>query len=437
VELNLSFGSMNRRTFLLLVSLPLTSAFGGEQLPETEGRLSLVRVTQTVLADNPSLKAARAKWEMMRARVPQAAAWDDPMAGVDFERFGTTRFDTYTGAEYMLSQRIPIAGKNRSRARAAQAEALATLAELRRKELDLVMRTRAAFFQLANAAAQLEVNRRDKSLLEQFAEISRANYEVGTQTTTDVLTAETDLLRLSEDEMNLAREFSDAQTQLNVLMNRPARTPVGQPSELAVAAPRFSTAQLDQLALANRPELLQAAQRITAESEKLQVARREVIPEPTIRVEARHFKGSDRAVQEYDTGVFFEVPWVNWGKYRAQQREAQSNVEMSRRELEAAETETLGLLRDQLRKVQTLQHHVALYRDRLVPTARRTVEATRIGYEADKNTFLELISGQRSLREIEAAYHRHVAGYRTSLAELEALVGVDLGIFPRAARASK
>jgi outer membrane protein TolC len=39
--------------------------------------LSLNAVTASVFANNPAIKAARAKWESMKQRVPQAAAWDD------------------------------------------------------------------------------------------------------------------------------------------------------------------------------------------------------------------------------------------------------------------------------------------------------------------------------------------------------------------------
>jgi outer membrane protein TolC len=91
-----------------------------------------------------------------------------------------------------LSQKIPLAGKNRSRARAASAEALATLAEFRRQQLDVVAKVRTAYFRLLNAAEQIEVNRRNEALLLQFLEISRAKYEVGTQTQSSVLIAETD-----------------------------------------------------------------------------------------------------------------------------------------------------------------------------------------------------------------------------------------------------
>lgn len=92
-------------------------------------------VISAVLRANPTVKAARARWEMMKERVPQARAWDDPMAGVDVERMGTTQFDRYTDAEWMVSQSIPLSGKNLSRGRTALAEARAGFEEFRRAQL--------------------------------------------------------------------------------------------------------------------------------------------------------------------------------------------------------------------------------------------------------------------------------------------------------------
>ena len=414
--------------FLIQFSRAQDAASGEIRL--RQATLSLEETTRAAVANNAAIKASRAKWEMMKARIPQALAWEDPMAGVDVERSGTTRFNTYTNAEWMLSQRIPLAGKNRSRGRVATAEALATLQELRRQEFDVVAKVRAAFFRLANAVAQLEVNRRNESLLSQFLEISRAKYEVGTQTQASVLIAETDLVRLAEDRKNLERDLSDAQSQLNVLMNRPARAPLGQAGEVSLRRSRFEPAAMERLALENRPELQRGEQRVAAEQQRLALAKRDWIPEPQLRVEARSFKGNSQTFQEYDTGIFFNVPLGNWRKYSAQQREARSAIEMARRELENARAETLGLVREALKKVETFRHHVELFRDRLLPLATQTVEANQAAYEADKVGFLDLITAQRTQRDIESTYYRHLADYRTALAELEALIGVDLKIFP-------
>ncbi len=387
---------------------------------ETVSREEIIRIA---LNANPSVKAARARWEMMKERVPQARAWEDPMVGVDVERHGTTRFDRYTDTESMVSQSIPLSGKNLSRGRAAVAEARATYEEYRRAELDAVTRAKIAYSRLANAYAQLEINERNVGLLRQFADISRVKYEAGIQTQSDALIAQTDLLRLGETRANFQRERSDQESMLNQLMNRPANAPAARPRTLTFRRRDFSFAELQAKALTRRPEVTSAQEKIAAERARVELARREWIPDPRIRVEARQFEDSSRAFNEYDTGVFFSVPWGNFRKYSAGVREARKSLENAENEAEAVRTETAGLIRDQLRKIETAARNHELFRDQIMPLADQATAATRAGYESDKSGFLELITAQRSYREVEATAADYLAQYEIAVAELDAIVG--------------
>lgn len=375
------------------------------------------------LAANPKLKAAAAKWAAMKERVPQAKAWEDPMVGVDFERMGTTRFDTYSGAEWMIAQKLPLAGKNLSGARAAEAEARAAWEEVRRVRLDVAAKVRAACYRLANAHAQLAINAQNGKLIGKALEIGNAKLSVGKSAQADVLAIDVELQKLAVERESLEQALSDQQTALNVLLNRPAGMPVGQPAALAFRPLASTASALEGRILAQRPEIAAMEQRIKAEEARLQRARREWIPEPQVRVEARHFRGSSETFTEYDTGIFFSIPWANPGKYSAGVREAQQMVEAARRELEAERTAAVGLLRDQLRKIATLRRQYELSRDKLVPLARKTEGTLQINYQADTAAFIELLSAQKVLRDTEAAASTQLAEYLVALAELQAIVG--------------
>src|SRR3569833_1977083 len=109
--------------------------------------LSLDDVVREVLTNNPSLKAATANWQAMRARIPQARAWSDPRVGFDqrVARFVSVPRNAFSDEKLMVEQTLPVAGKNRLQAVAATADAASAFEELRRKQLDTVARTRAAF----------------------------------------------------------------------------------------------------------------------------------------------------------------------------------------------------------------------------------------------------------------------------------------------------
>ena len=154
------------------------------------------------------------------------------------------------------------------------------------------------------------------------ADISRAKYEAGTQSAADVLVAETDESKLEEAQRDLERQLSDEQAQLNTLMNRDAFAPLGRPATTSIQMPQLSPTSLRPLVLTHRPEVKMAEARIDVEKWKLQLARREWIPDPALMVKAQRYNDAGQAVSEVDAGVSFPLPWVNFRKYGAGVREA-------------------------------------------------------------------------------------------------------------------
>lgn len=408
---------------LILSSIARAEQAGGDTSLSTV--LSQRELIAIVLRDNPTLKASRAKWEMMKARVPQARAWEDLRASGDFrvERSVNVPPNAFMDQTATLEQQVPISGKNLSRGRAATAEARATFQDFRRTELDVIMRARSAYARLANGYAQLEVNRRNTDLLNQFVEISRNRYETGTATQADVLIAQTDAAKQLEMRADLEKQISEAQSALNVLMNRPAQTALGAPAPPVFAARTLSLRALQNIALARRPDLQRAQARLEAEHFRVQLAQREAFPDPALNVKAQRYNDAAQAVSEVDVGISFPVPWLNWKKYNSEVLEARKSIESASHELDATRTETLGLVRDQLKKVETAAHHYEIYRENILPVARQTVDASRAAYEANTGGFLQLITARRTLQDAESAALNHLADYQVALAELNAIVG--------------
>jgi outer membrane protein, heavy metal efflux system len=427
-----------KTTYLLLLNLILALTFRTAQAGDNgsavrERRLSLDEVTSVVLSNNPAIKAAQAKWQAMKARVPQAAAWEDlrAQARSRVARYVSIPPNAFTDQSFMLQQEVPISGKNLSRARAATAEAGAAFEDFRRTELDVLSRARAAFHRLANEYAQLEVNQRNVDLLNQFAEVNRQRYEVGNASQADVLTAQTDAAKLLEAQSDIFRRISDAQSQLNVLMNRPAQSPLARPSQIPFQPPHFSLKLLQAVALSARPEMQRAQNRVEAERFRVELANRQRFPDPTLDVQAQRYNEAGQAVSELDVGVSIGLPFLNPRKYSATVTEARRNFESAQHELEAARTETLGLVRDQLTKIETAAHHYELYSDKILPLARQAVQSNRVAYETSSANFLELITAQRVLQDVESAHVNHLADYQVAVAELDAIVGIEDWLPPK------
>jgi outer membrane protein TolC len=417
--------------FLCPFLLALASHAEPPDKPNNAPPLTLSAATQTALANNRAIREARARWESMKARVPQAAAWNDVKVSAStlLGRFVEISPNGFADQMFSIEQVIPISGKNLSRARIAAAEALASLEEMRRTEIDVVMKVRAAYIRLANGYAQLDLNRATETSMTQTRDITRAKFEAGQESQANVLVAEAELIKIEETSHDLKRAISDQETQLKVLMNRDAFAPLGR---LASKLPQYSplpTGRLRSLILSNRPELRMAAANITAAKAKVELAKRAWIPDPAVNLQAKRYNEAAQTVSELDAGISFTLPWLNGKKYRAGEREAQNDAAAAQNALENAQTEALGMLRDQLTKIETYRHHIELFRDRLIPTTRQTVETERTRYQNDTTGFLDLVTSQRSLLEVESMDRQHLTDYQMALAELEALVGADLRLF--------
>src|SRR5581483_9325343 len=206
-------------TAMLAFFLSSQHTFAAEHLrhvlsPVPTNTFSLDWVLTTIRTNNPSLKAADANWRAARQRAPQASAWEDPQAEFDFTagRFVDAMQNSFPNQKLMVQQALPVTGKNRLRGHAASAEAAATAQELRRRKVDLSVQARIAYVRLANAYAQIDLNRKNATLLQQSVQITQSRYELGQMSQADLLNAETEAAKLDEDAFDFEQQISDQQS---------------------------------------------------------------------------------------------------------------------------------------------------------------------------------------------------------------------------------
>src|SRR6184192_1890792 len=331
---------MKTTIFLLLLTTSLSirnliAANGGEYAA-TSSQLSLGEVSPAVLQNNPAIKEAENHWRAARERILQAKAWDDPRVAGEWlaHRYVDVPPNAFMDQTLAIEQLIPITGKNLVRGRAAAAEALSVFEEVRRVQLDVIAKARATYFQLANAYDQLEINSNNLTSLRQIADISRSRYEAGLETAANALIAETDYSKLQETRRDLERNLSDAQSQLNTLMNRDAFARLGVPAAASVDHAHLSVTRLRVVTLAQRPEVQMARAKIDGEKSKLQLAHRAWIPDPAVSIKGQRYNDAAEAVSELDAGVSFTIPWVNPARYSSVVREARANLAATEQGLE-------------------------------------------------------------------------------------------------------
>src|SRR2546430_16389354 len=99
----------------------------------------------------------------------------------------------------------------------------------------------------------------------QIAEVSRSRYEVGKANAAEPLAGEVEASKLLESEQDILRNISSEQSQLNVLMNRDAFAPLGQPEQTETRSVIAPMENARALMIANRPEIKIAQAKIAME----------------------------------------------------------------------------------------------------------------------------------------------------------------------------
>jgi outer membrane protein TolC len=284
----------------------------------------------------------------------------------------------------------------------------------------LLTEVRDAYFGLWSARTQLTLIRESDRLLGLTLDLIRSRAATGQADANALLAAGTERTRLHERQLALEREAADAAAKLNTLRDLPAQQEVG-----AIAAPPDPThlplpplEELQQRALAHRPEIAEAEARLGAAREVRRAADRAWRPDPELMLKARHANTGSRVIEGYDTGVAVSLPWLNDGKYRATQREADRRREAAELDAASLRTRTAAEIRALWQEIETTRRTLALYREQMLPAARQSAENLRTGLITGKISVTEFVAARRQQLDVELA----IAASTTDLQRLHAML---------------
>ncbi len=396
-----------------------------ENIPQT---LSLKELITEALQNNPGLKAADQRIEAAKTRISQERwALPDPMAGVNVagRPRNPANFTDYRDIEYMVEQEIPNPLKLWTRGKVAARERDMIEASYLGQERKLIADLKSAYYDLFMIERSIEVNRENKELVGQFLKSAEARYSVGKATQSDVLKAQVELSKLTNELVTLGQMKQTAIARINALLNRPTRSELGTTVfKIDPRSNKFEWDSLEKLTLKDNPDLLEVQASVKRQEASLRLARFEYLPDFMVRSENRQIKGE--GFQEYDAFLGVTIPLWGFKKQRNQVKEAKALLEESHANFQQMKNAVLFEVQDALVRVESNQRLVALYETSVLPQARQSLKSAVAGYESDRNDFLSLIDAQRNLKTFQLEYYDSVVKLEQSFADLERAVGTDL-----------
>ena len=408
-------------------------AWAQDRLADAATATAVSALVAEALQNNPELRAAAKETEAAKQRVRPAGALEDPMleAGllnVPIQPFRLNREDM-TMKMLGLSQKLPYPGKRALREQVAAKDAESLKYGLRETSNRIVRDVKLAYFDLALAGETVRQLQNNRLILEQFLRIAEGRYAVGQATQAEVLKAQTQLGRMTEELLRMERERPVMEAELLRLLGRRGNAAPIAAELPQIGAAAFSLEALQETALRERPQLLGLQSAIDRSAKTLELARKEAQPDFDLRFAYGQRDRSPLGMPREDLvslTVAMNLPVWRQDKTEPRIAEAQAMREQALEMQQAQQNEVLAKLRQQVAIAEQSRKSVGLYQTGILPQARLAVEATLAAYRVSRVDLLTLLDSQMTLFGDEISRARELVNFNKALAEIELLTGKQM-----------
>ncbi|TSA41854.1 MAG: TolC family protein [Betaproteobacteria bacterium] len=413
-----------------MAALPADSSTPAESRSGPQITIPLKELVSEALQNNPEIQAARKEREAAQHRVAPAGALDDPMLEAGFINVPTNslRFDREDMTMKMigLSQRLPYPGKRGLRQDVATKDA-ETVGYGYQETVNRVARdVKIAYSDLGLTIEMTKLVEKNKLILEQFLRIAEGRYGVGQGSQADVLKAQTQLSKMVDELLKLARERPMIEAELNRALGRSANVAAPAPAPPQLREETLNLESLRETALTQRPQLL-ALQSIVSRNEKaLDLARKEYYPDFDVRMsygQRDNMLDGTRRSDMVSLTVAINLPV--WRETKIDPRVAESLAmrDQAMNMYQAQRNEVAAKLRQQVATVEQNLKSAQLYQTAILPQARLTVESALAAYRVNRVDFLTLLDSQMTVFNYETSLVTAMTNYNKALAEIDLLTG--------------
>ncbi|MGD9597558.1 MAG: TolC family protein [Steroidobacteraceae bacterium] len=402
----------------------LHAAGGDATRDESRAALTLERAVELAMRRNPELAASVFELTAGQARVAQAALRANPELALEFENFagsgaahGTDALETTLS----LSQVIELGGKRGRRVGAARAAFDLVGVEQQARQLDVLAQVTTRFIDVVALQERVRFAGHSRDLAQRTLDAIAARVTAGRTPEAERSRARIALLRVEIDERQAHSALRGARRALASLWGE--------------AEPRFGTARADLYALppvaplaeleariGRNPDIARFASEARLREAELALARAGARPNLALGLGVR------RLGETSDTALVagFSMALPAFGRNQGTIREAEARISQSTAAREAALIRVRSTLFGLYEQMVAVRDRGDALRDRAVPQARIALEQTRYGYDRGRFSFLELVTAQQELLELEAAAIDAATDYHRLLAELERITSEPL-----------
>ena len=407
----------------------LAQATTPDRAPDGVPALRLGAVYASVSERNPRLSAARAYADAASARISPATAWPDPEVQLGFMNYRLpelTPMYPLGMVQLQVMQMVPLGGKPSLAGRIAGHQAEAERERAAETGWELRARAAMAFYELYAAEQGVSIASATRRLVQDVANIAQAMYEVGEGNQADLLRAQVEVARMSEEITRMEAMRAAATARLNALLDRADSTPVG-----VVVLPVFpdtapATDSLLHFALRSRPMIRAGEAEVAAASEMSVRARRELVPDLVVGVQYAQQRSTMGTERMGSLMLGASVPVFAGRRQLKWREEADAMRAMAAADLAWMKADTKGRIGEIRARLHRARRLADLYTLTILPQADAAVVSALSAYRVGRLDFMDVLENRMTVNRFRQELATLQMEEGQAWAELEMLTGTEL-----------
>ena len=404
------------------------AAQGGDSL-----RLSRRQAIAEALNRNAQLEIAREQTAQARARRVTAIAVPDPTLSAGYDGLNGPFTFGAPGASrpVQLDLDIPFPTKFRLNNKIGLADIRASESNYRLQQQTVALQASSTYDSLLVALRQREILRESRTLAADFLKRTQARFDAGTAAKLDVIQAQVAVAQSENDLIANERDIAVAQASLNRTLGRVIGAAIIPSDSLAEPPPLPDSASVEQIALANRPELAILQQQQLGARATTSLTKQFWFPDFTMSIQRDY---SQPGSPLFTTGISLPLPALYWQHSRGDIAAAQhfeKELDATYRDARAQVTQDV---RSAYANASTAMRQVVFLRDELVPSAREAFRISSTSYSLGGSSALEVLTARSALLDAQRQLADALAAASTARADLDRALGTSLstlGASPR------
>lgn len=358
--------------------------------------------------NNPTLKAARAELKATDENIPQAYAGWMPTVTASYERsrenekLGNNPESHNIPGTKQLSLVQPVFSGGGTLASINQAKNLVAAGRsgLLATEQQVLLDAITAYTNVVRAREVLELSENNEKVLNEQLEAAKSRFDLGEATITDVAQAESRLSRAESDRIDADGNLIIANSEYKRIFGTTPPAEMMLP-DVMEELPTGGFKETLNIALENNPSLRLAEFNVAVAEDNIKILKSDLLPTVDLRgnIERRDGLGgfsNNSTVETESVTLNFAIPLFQSGAEYSRIRQAKSEEENARYQMETERNSTIDEFTSAWRSIQTARGNIKANRASVKAT-KVALDGVKEEYHVGSRTVLDVLNAEQEL----------------------------------------